>query len=419
MLNYVLTSREILAPSFLFNISFLLSTFWALFNVKRWSLDLHINTFLVILTAVITFSFISVLINNMYKVLNKRKNIAIPLQEGQHIKSWKIFFLCSVEIITILLTIKFIKNVSPAGNLSDAIYQYRTQVVDQVSNIQGVPRVISLLRNFTDSCGIFFSFVLARGLVLHKKIDYNALFVFVLSIISGLLLGSRGGLVASIIFFVVSIYFLSRKKNQWRVKGNFKFFLISAIGVMIFISLFQVVAIILGRTANNYSLNEYLSIYIGAEIKNLDIFLQNNLIPLGNENFGGQTFISLYKSFGHQTYLLDLPFLNVNGHNLGNVYTTVYPYLYDFGYIGVPVLISLMAIISQIVFEMAKRFRDSGKVAISVLIYGRIVSCLSLAFFSNKFYENIFSTGFVIQVVIWILLDFFLFGNKIKFVWRK
>ncbi|WP_353057365.1 oligosaccharide repeat unit polymerase [Lactiplantibacillus pentosus] len=89
---------------------------------------------------------------------------------------------------------------------------------------------------------------------------------------------------------------------------------------------------------------------------------------------------------------------------LGNVYTTFYAFLYDFGYKGVVVLVMLMSLVSQFIFGKVRQFSRQGDISIYALIYGRIAVCLILSFFSDKFYEGIFAITFIKTVIWWIIL---------------
>ena len=175
---------------------------------------------------------------------------------------------------------------------------------------------------------------------------------------------------------------------------------------------FVLYAKIMGRNMQSNSIFDYLSVYLGAEVKNLDLFLQEKNNIEKNTIWGSQTFIAIIATWGkkigfngYHEYKLDLPFRSVNGVGLGNVYTTFYPYIYDFGYIGCIVLVAIMAILSQVCYEIIKKIRGKKNVQICVLIYGVIYSCLLLSFFSNKFFENIFSMNFIKYIVIWFLLN--------------
>lgn len=111
-------------------------------------------------------------------------------------------------------------------------------------------------------------------------------------------------------------------------------------------------------------------------------------------------------------YSLDLPFKSINGYSLGNVYTTFYPWLYDFGYSGIFVLTMVMGIISETIYLYAKIQKNNHKHLICILIYGYISSFLFLSFFSNKFYEEVFSKNMLYIVISLFLIE--LFFKKVK-----
>ncbi|MBI1696383.1 oligosaccharide repeat unit polymerase, partial [Lactobacillus crispatus] len=92
------------------------------------------------------------------------------------------------------------------------------------------------------------------------------------------------------------------------------------------------------------------------------------------------------------------------------------PWLYDFGYIGVVILTGVMAIISQLIFNIA-RIKRKVSLSLSQIIYSYIGSFIALSFFSNKFFESI-NTNFIYTVLICYLLKV-LYVNKYKFLTEK
>lgn len=422
VLSYILNRYELLAPSSLFTASIFFGVVWAYAYRNEWSLSLHANTFWVILGGVFTFIVISLITNEL--VYNRGRNDGNSLNGScEQIEKSKLFIIILVELVTIVYTMYEVKMISPTGSLSESISLYRAQSLSDSGNFDtSLPKILSLLRTFTNATGYFFCFVAVKQWFIQRKTSVLYLVIILLSGISSVLLGARSGLLTLVICMGVYVYAWLKRKNKWSTKGNLKLLFTAVLIFMVVVISFQGLAELMGRDTSNYSFGYYLAIYFGAEIKNLDIFLQGSF-PISDNVWGGQTFIFLHKTLAPylgttlQSYSLDLPFLSVNGSSLGNVYTTFYPFVYDFGYIGVPMLTGIMAAISQISFKTF-RFFDSKNVSIAVLIYSRIVAALMLSFFSNKFYENIFNFDFVKTIIIWIILDWFLFFKN-SFRYRK
>lgn len=133
---------------------------------------------------------------------------------------------------------------------------------------------------------------------------------------------------------------------------QFKFVMRITLVLIILLLLLPLTAVLFGRRMDNW--DEYLSIYIGAQIKNLNEFILNNNFPLQTSIFGQQTFFTIIplvsKLIGLNipSYKLDLPYQAIGSLSLGNVYTTFYPWLYDFGYKGVFLLTLIMAIVVEL-----------------------------------------------------------------------
>ncbi|KRL94208.1 polysaccharide polymerase [Levilactobacillus hammesii DSM 16381] len=414
LLSYVLNKYELLAPSSLFTASIFFGVVWAYMYRDEWSLNLHDNTFWVIIGGVFTFIIVALFTNELFSFEKESKN---TVRSFEPIETWKLLIIVLIELFTIVYSIHEVRIISPAGSLPESISLYRAQSLSNSGNFDtSLPRVLNLLRTFTDAAGYFFGFVIVKRWAQKKKLDFFSLLIVFFSAVNSVLLGARSALLTLMICLAVYVYAFLKKKNSWSTKGNLKLVFIASLLFILVVFSFQSLASMMGRDTSEYSFGYYLAIYFGAEIKNLDIFLQGTF-PVQDGIFGGQTFIFLHKALApyigvnSQYYTLDLPFLSVNGLSLGNVYTTFYPFVYDFGYAGVPFLVGIMAIISQISFKTFKHFSNRG-VSISVLIYSKIVAALVLSFFSNKFYENIFNSGFIKTIVIWMILDWLLFLNK-------
>ena len=100
-------------------------------------------------------------------------------------------------------------------------------------------------------------------------------------------------------------------------------------------------------------------------------------------------------------------FNRIGGSTIGNVYTVYSPFLYDFGYLGMLIFIPIMATICWIVFKKAVTFRRR-EVSVAQIACSYIYFTILFSFFSCKFYENIFTIGFILKILYWYVLKLFI-----------
>ena len=422
IINYALGKREILSPAFLFTLGFLVSVAWAYAFRDKWGLNLQIETFWVILGGVGLFSIVAAIVSVFFI---KSTLLEGPRRDNRYeisISRTGGMIIIGIMLVTIVYTVFEVQKIAPSGSIMGSIYAYRmqtTNITTENASSLVLPKLLALLRNFTDAAGYFFAYVLANELFKKRRVNVAALAITFLSFVNGMLLGSRTGAFMLLLSFMIFLYIMYRASSDWEKHLSLKMLGIIALLFIIIIFTFQSFAGLLGREVGSFSKANYLAIYFGAEIKNLDTFIQAGQFPIRpHGTFGAQTFLEFNRTFGkffgsNATVILDLPFQNINGLSLGNVYTTFYAFLYDFGYKGVVLLVILMSFVSQFIYEKVRRFTRKGDISIYTLIYSRIAVCLILSFFSDKFYEGIFAITFIKTVVWWMILRWIFVRNRV------
>ena len=243
------------------------------------------------------------------------------------------------------------------------------------------------------------------------------LIIIILGLISTFVTGARM-IGVCMIFAGIGMYLLLMQLNR---KNGFsiskKTLLKISVIPVILLLIFPKLTYMVGRNVNTTN-TYYLAIYCGAEIKNLDLYLQDYKTQI-NVNKHNLTFKNLIDWLGPKLgytniYKFDQPFRSVNGNMLGNVYTTFYSYIYDYGYTGMVVLTSLMAFICQTVYERCKSIKRINFPSIWILIYGYFFGTLVLVFYTNRFYEQVFSATFFYSVILWIVYNNVLLKVKYK-----
>ena len=422
-LSFMFNRKDILAPSFIFCISFVFSCIWAIIYAKEWELKLHFNTFLVISVGVLIFLLTSCLIKLFFDGIKGNNYIHQKTELKKiEIEKWKKIVCVIYCIFTILYTLNAIKNAVNGSwrNITDAINTYRTGNLFLNKNV-ALPSMVYYTRIIAATLAYWYIYVIINNYLIDKKVDFLSVVIILLCVISDITTGSRGDAINLILATIPISYLLLKKSRGFDKHIEFKTILKVIICGIIFLTIFQQTALLLGRSSK-YDPMYYLAIYCGAQIKNLDTFLQENekIIRTSHNSWGSQTFINAKKwlepkiSGEYKKYEFDLPFRKINGKSLGNVYTTFYPYIYDFGYTGLIVLVAIMSIIAQSVYEVSKRTNAELKPDIFIIIYSQMFSLLVLAFFSNKFYEEIFNRSFIYNIILLNAFNFIFCKIKIQ-----
>jgi oligosaccharide repeat unit polymerase len=418
LLSYITSGYDAMAPSVLFNFSFLFSSCWALVFSREWNFTPSLNTYLVITLGTLEFTVVCFIISKYNNVRHfgdiKIVKTKINKSNLKLINPWKLNIIIIIQLISIILTIKTLKRITGIGNLSSAIYSYRvaTAFSDGFTQIH-MPLLVSAFWYLSYVSGFYFSYFLIKEYIFSKKINKSLVVIITLSLALGLLKGDRTKAIALLIAMITYYYCLNRKYNNWSSKNNLKFILSGSFTLLIFLMFFKLLAILIGRNITDNS-SDYLAVYIGAPLKNLDTFIRSYSLPVQGPTFETQTFIGIIGLVGKvmrwniPTYSLSLPFQYINGQGLGNVYTTFYAWLYDFGYQGIAWIILVMASINQFVYDHFRYNKSSKSITFDILLYSYFSSTLIFSFFSDKFYEQVFNIQFLYLVSMCILLNWFI-----------
>lgn len=417
LISFYANKMDVISPSFLFSISILAGVSFATLYVNKWNLYPNLSTILVISGGTLVFIIVSYLIKQLFY---KRKGAIgknVALSEYR-INNWKIYLFILFEVFVIIYTIFAVTSLTgeELSNFTVAVVKYRNINMFSEETLV-LPKILVFSRVAVDASGYWFGYVLINNWFASKKINFKLLIIVVLGMISSFTMGGRNGLVNIVIAMMASYFLLLNYESGFEKTINWKVIpKIMLVFIVLLIS-FESMALLIGRSGfASASGLDYLAIYIGAPVKNLDIFLSD--LPSAKGWTNSQTFIHLVNWLGRRLndptlqYKLDLPFQSINDQTLGNVYTTFYPYLYDFGYIGVPILISAMSAISQTLYEFVKRGNISKRMPlIRNVSYTFLSSALLMSFFSNKFYEQHFSTAFIQTVIFWVMFNIFFCSN--------
>lgn len=418
---YFTNKKQLIAPSFLFSFPFLISSFVAMLYEKKWLLQLSNNVYWLIVLSIFLFIIISWVISLIIpKSVDNFDGMDRYLKINEYsieVANYKKIIIIVIELLTFIVVIRSLKSITGMGDLSSAIDAYRLRNVFSDSPLP-LPLIASILWRFSYAATFFFGYQLVKEKVIYKKWDKLIFIIVLLGFGISFLQGNRTSTINLLISMFIFYYILNIKKDH-RNKNIIYIFIGLFVGILV-LSTFQYIATLFGRSeVSGVDPGAYLAEYLGAEIANLDYFVKIYPFPTCPTFLHSVTFANMASTINS---ILGINFLNptkkllifrvVNGYDMGNVYTTFMPWLADWGYKVVPLFIIVQASISEIIYQ--KISIPKVRIPLSILIYGYMGADLFFAFFSNRFFEDIFSIQFLYLIIIWIFLNFIMFPVKLK-----
>lgn len=408
-------------PQFGYVFCFIPGTFYALFFVKKWNFSMQVETLLVLAFGAFLFVIVSITIQWLYMRVHRntlrviddinKKNMPIIIAK------YKLIIVLMIEILCVIWTISTLRSMY-GNNLGSAIFQYR--MYSQGGN--DFKFILANTRFLVTNLCFLWIYLLIHSFVFRYKTHYILLMAnLTVGIISELLSGTRGNVMFMIVSGIAIYSLLYGYSKKWKSSFDPKILGRIVIVMILILITFNFVGNLLGRN-KTVTVSDNIAEYMSAEIMNLDTFIRSG-------KFG----VSLYDSKTLRVLLQDIEQLTpfkittaipkgfkmvfnyTNGYSLGNVYTNYMYYINDMGYFGVWFFVTIMAISSQLIMWKAiksiQKINRKHVIDYWLIVYGFAFSGLFFSFFSERYFELIFTTSFLkrmlfIYVVGWFLTRF-------------
>lgn len=419
-LEYTYMNKEICTPAFLFTAPFVVLCIVALICARVWNFQMHWNTFFVILCGNVFF-FLGTALADKISFKRKQLNYLVIQDENE---SWFRYFLflggqCVCYLWKLRLILQFARRNGVAGGISAALKYYDHIIKFTTESTFRMPRILSLGLDVCTAFGYVCACVLAQKLLQDKKKNFFIVILnFTVAVMGGLSSGGRGLAIRYLIAFLIAYLILGFRQKEWKTAIEFKQIIKIILALLAIVSFFIYSRQMVGR-GNVTEVWIYLSKYIGAQLYNLDHYL--NKAFRESEFMGQQTFQPLVQFVCSKLgirqwarYNLDLPFIRAAGYDMGNVYTTFYAYIHDFGYFGVCIMPLLFGLITQPIYKLSKGSTTSHTLNLGLVLYSDLAYMLVFSFFSNKLGELLVTVPMLKKIIfIWLIL-MFLYHTRIK-----
>lgn len=424
--TYRANGRKLLSPSVIYSTVFAISLAVGLTEYRNWDFTIHWNTFFLILLSSIVFSCCGLATENA----NIKKQKTLDKNNSSY------YIAIAPPILVCLAIIQFLVYIAVYHSMYLIVKNYRGRIWIDRTSVIGVydqllkfsdtdislPLLISVSFLFCGTVGFTLVYVLSNNfLVKHKSHESGfvpktmtvlLLVNIFLSLFGTILSGGR----TNFIFFVIGsaiifalIYFRVFEISSIRITA--RLFLILILSALFIVSLFFMLLKLVGRTIKGTSITYYFAWYVGAPVKNLDIYMQTP--HHASRYFGSMSFRSIYRKLGYNTPNSGLTaFQQINGHQLGNVYTVLGDLYYDFGFWGALLGIAILSIVIHSIYRVALGELTRLSTCVAIITYGYLMRAVALVFFANQFSTAIGSFGFILRLIIWIIIPILFFRYK-------
>ena len=395
--SYGLCGRDFFAPATMLCLAFTFSCACALYNLPRWQFTLAPRT----VTLIVGALALSVGINAWARACFQRVRVQPWQGQAVPIPLWVsagILLVLGAVLLVMLAQVRRIGGGRVPG-CRHAVFRaknaYGLSLSDQlpgwVRQLLNLSAVVAFLYLFHL---IWFGRRLGRlGLALNAAILAVCIGV-------SLLTGGRFSAMTMVVAGAVLWYMLrSGGPRAWKL-GTLLRVMAAVLAVLYG---FYAVKTLVGRQSED-TLAEYITHYAGGGIPGLDLYLQDPPAPSGI--WGKETFYSLNNGL-RKLGVLDIPYYYIHhefrrsgGASIGNIYTALRDYHYDFGLGGLLVLHTAFSVIFAFWYEYQKKRRSH----LGILLWAMVYYCVVFYPISNSFFASVVSFGFVIRAALLAVL---------------
>lgn len=416
IVSYGLFERDILSPAIIVCSVYLFSTLCAIYNIKTWDIDLHFNTYIIISSGILIFIFISFIASKKYTSYYfkayKKTNLNKTLVRTINIQSIKVYLAIIFSVVFFIIYVKSVFTLANSFGNSSGVDNLMTNYRMNVSYGEAsLPFIVNQMKKLMQCIAYIFLYVFINNVVINEKYKCNIIYIIptLLYLIATLCSASR---IDTINFFIASItifYIVWIRKYNLKRTISKKYIGIGVIFIIVFLSFFSFIRSFVGRL-NESDLLSYITLYAGGSIQLFDLYLQDPIMKASKftmETFAGVQNNFAKIGFGDST-LFHQEFRSSNGILIGNIYTNLRKYYQDFGFIGVIVFQSLLAVIFNKNYYKLKIIRNNSNFDFTILLYSYFVPAIFMSSIQELFFSSYFSlNSLVIIFIMWLCYNFF------------
>jgi oligosaccharide repeat unit polymerase len=392
-IDYLIGNNDVLFPGFIATGVFLVSALFLVMN-PAWNYEISVETTLFIVAA-LTFFSLGATIGirfNIYLHKKKIKGFSIDSCSLDITRKWSVL----INLISIGTTLGYAyhqyvlaRSIGTVTGLFGIILLLRTQVLINPDIFQlGI--ILNIALAFTRANGYINLFFLIKKIVYKEKMINKHLIPVVCLALCAILTTGRSSLITIVVSSIFDIFFCLRACRIQSINKKITKYIF--IGIIGFFVVFRVLGILTEKTGG-LNLWDNISVYAGSSILCFDSYFIHRAGI--NANFGQNSFIGIYNILNR----LVLPFGQASNNAefvfwskySSNVYTSLKPYVADFGVLGTLLLELYLGIFFGTIWN---KYKSKAPSLLLIITYGRFFG-FPLTMYSIS--ENILSQNLALN----------------------
>ncbi|VUX36178.1 Uncharacterised protein [Bifidobacterium longum subsp. infantis] len=429
--SFVLTGRRLISPVVFFFVPFVFQILDGFLFYQIWQFNLHMQTVAIVSGCFIVFAAGCIFIHytigafDVHRVSARLMSSSVKQFQWHPMRIPTRFYWMLIAMQVILFVIVFraekqvVSQYMSVAGIADVITGYNN--LSKFSDVDVIlPTIPAQLSAILQGLTFFVALLVAKELAdKGRSSSPVCMLTFLISIVVAFATGNRTWPLS--VLFAFGIIYLLLLEKQGKItsiaKIKIRYVVFCSIAFVVLLGAFYLLTFAMGRD-NTMTPIYYLSVYLGAPLKNLDSAIAESITPssVPGEYTFNFLFATLISKFGMEAdQIVSLPYRDVGIYPLGNVYTIFYAPLKDFGVGGCLLLVFLLAVVVQTIYEIVQKPANEAKLSIAQALYGYLAFLLAMSFFAHFVFQNIVQLGFAKQLltmVVFIVLTNNFFGKR-------
>lgn len=417
---FFMSNYDIMAPSVVMCVMFLLSTITAFINAKNWNINYSPDVVLILVSGIFAYMCGEV----FYRLIfcgQLRSNFHYTeffSSDDFIVKSWKLDFLIIFNIIVCLWNLQNITEIvsESVTDLNSLFVAYRRIGISNLAH-GGKAAVSSILNQFlkvTIASGYVAGYLFANNLVLKSKriLEQIKLFIIIiLSLLPGIMSGGRSGILRLISSIVIEYYIIWHQKNGWYRNLSWKYICYGISGFIIAVPSFYYSLSLLGRKTSR-TIFTYVSDYLGSSIALFNLYIETPIqkIITGEESLYSVIKVLNYLGLSNASTSYNLEFRSLTAYET-NVYTFFRRPLHDFGLIGMYIFTIAISFLFSWIYYKKIRYKKKKNCILWCLLYGYLFYWIILSSI-DQYSQTYISAGTVLTVAVMFILFKFMTAKR-------